>query len=180
MLEQLLALDVALFAYVNRSLSNAALDFLMPLVSNLGSVWVWVPLGVLMLAYRKSLGRRFVFGLVAANAAVLFLKGLFARPRPDLVLQNINVLDTEPFASFPSAHAANAFLAAYLLSQEFPKYKWVFYSLAVLVGFSRMYVGVHYPLDVLAGAALGIGAGYAVVRLLPEKRGKSKRTVNNK
>ena len=175
MLEQLLALDAALLQAVNLGLSNPLLDGLFSLITLLGSVWFWVPASVVVLYVNRRLGRRFVFGLVGLNAALLLLKGLFARPRPYEALQGLHVLDNETFGSFPSGHTANVFLAAFLLSLAYPKYKWHFYALAVIVAFSRVYLGVHYPLDVIAGAAVGIAAGYAVVRLLPGKKKKSLR-----
>jgi undecaprenyl-diphosphatase len=58
--------------------------------------------------------------------------------------------------SFPSSHAANNFGAATILTYFYRKIAWIFFSLAALVAFSRVYVGVHYPFDVLAGAILGM------------------------
>jgi undecaprenyl-diphosphatase len=165
-----LALDAALFLWINQALSNSALDIVLPLLTYLGSVWLWIPVSLIILYYRKQLGRRLVFGLISANLIAYVLKAVIARPRPFDALSGIHVLENEAFGSFPSGHATNAFLAAFLLAQAYPKYKWCFYGLAVIVAFSRVYLGVHYPLDVVAGALLGLGAGYAVVRLLPEKK----------
>ena len=170
MLEQLLALDASLFFWMNQALSNPVLDVILPLVSYLGSIWLWIPVSFIILYYSRPLGRRLIFGLVSANFVVYVLKAVVARPRPFDVLSGVHVLENEAFGSFPSGHATNAFLAAFLLSQACPKYRWCFYGLAMIVAFSRMYVGVHYPLDVLAGALLGLGAGYAAVRLLPQEK----------
>jgi undecaprenyl-diphosphatase len=172
MLAQLLAADTALFLWINQMLSNSALDIIFQLLTYLGSVWLWIPVSLIVLYYRKPLGRRLVFGLISANLVAYALKAIVARPRPFDALSGVHVLENEAFGSFPSGHATNAFLMAFLLAQAYPKYKWAFYSLAVVVAFSRVYLGVHYPLDVLAGAALGLAAGYAVVKLLPEKKRK--------
>ena len=175
LLAYVLAYDAALLVWLNSSLSLPLLDGFFSWATHLGSVWVWIPLSVIILSYRRLLGRRLVAGLVAANALAFFLKDVFARARPYDVLQNIRVLDTDPFSSFPSGHAANAFMAAYILSASYPERSKYFYALALVVAFSRVYLGAHYPLDVLAGAVLGLAVGWTVVRrLVREKKEKRK------
>ncbi len=67
--------------------------------------------------------------------------------------------------SFPSSHAANAAAVATVLWWYAPRWRWVWGVLAILIGYSRIYVGVHYPLDVLAGWGVGILAGWVAIRL---------------
>ncbi|MEM5814684.1 MAG: phosphatase PAP2 family protein [Candidatus Aenigmatarchaeota archaeon] len=174
MLAGLLAMDVVLFRLFNTFISNRYFDVLVPVVSHLGSVWVWIPLSVVILSYRRLLGRRLITGLVAVNAVVIFLKDVFDRVRPCDILPNARALDTEPFSSFPSGHAANAFLAAAILSVSYPRYKWHFYALAAVVALSRVYLGVHYPSDVAAGALLGIVVGWSVVKYITRENAEIK------
>jgi undecaprenyl-diphosphatase len=89
------------------------------------------------------------------------LKNLVERVRPCNVLEHVNILVncTESF-SFPSSHAVNNFAAAVFFSMLFSKYRVWFYTVAVLQAFSRPYVGVHYPSDVLGGAIIGAAIGY--------------------
>jgi undecaprenyl-diphosphatase len=59
--------------------------------------------------------------------------------------------------SFPSAHSAFAFMMATLLANQFPRYRVIFFVVAGLIGWTRIYLGLHYPTDVIAGALLGYG-----------------------
>jgi undecaprenyl-diphosphatase len=72
--------------------------------------------------------------------------------------------------SFPSAHAATSFAAAVVLTSLFPRRWPVFFGLAVAMAFSRVYVGVHYPGDVLAGAVLGVLVATALLTLVGARR----------
>lgn len=83
------------------------------------------------------------------------LKRTIRRPRP---------LNPEDTRSMPSGHATTAFSVATVLSHRYPKYRVVFYGLAVGVGYARVYFGRHYPSDVLAGAAIGIVMPRIVLR----------------
>jgi undecaprenyl-diphosphatase len=111
------------------------------------------------------------FLLVAAaalltNMIVTAVKLAVGRDRPPAV-----IVDPEPLmevpttSSFPSGHAATSFAGAVVLSRLVGKGVFLLIVLAVLIAFSRVYVGVHYPLDVVAGAALGALVGGAVVAL---------------
>jgi undecaprenyl-diphosphatase len=101
--------------------------------------------------------------LVAAGLTTL-LKDLFERVRPALADPPIEALVATPNSpSFPSGHAATAFAAAIAVGAFYPRLRWPLLGLAAVVGLSRIYLGVHYWLDVLAGTALGIGVGLAVV-----------------
>ncbi len=101
------------------------------------------------------------------------LKPLVGRIRPCNVLEGVHLLVncTKSF-SFPSSHATNIFTGTMLLSFVYPKLKTVLLGLAVLVSYSRIYVGVHYPLDVVAGIILGVLCAMAtllIYKLLAKK-----------
>jgi undecaprenyl-diphosphatase len=95
------------------------------------------------------------------------LKYVFQRDRPPTV-----ILDPEPLlevpttSSFPSGHSSSSFACAFVLSRLAPRLTLPLFVLAALIAFSRVYVGVHYPLDIAAGAALGIVVAIALLRLL--------------
>ena len=99
------------------------------------------------------------------------LKYAVQRDRPPTV-----VLDPEPLmdvpttSSFPSGHTSTSFACAYVISRLAPRLTVFVYLLAALIGLSRIYVGVHYPLDVLAGAVVGLVVAKALLTLLAALR----------
>jgi undecaprenyl-diphosphatase len=127
---------------------------------------------VLGLALAVAWRRPNVFLLVAATALTTslvntLLKYAVQRERPPTI-----ILDPEPLmevpttSSFPSGHTSTSFACAFVLSRLAPRLTVPVFVLATLIGVSRIYVGVHYPLDVLAGAVLGILVATALLRLL--------------
>jgi undecaprenyl-diphosphatase len=116
-----------------------------------------------------------VIATALADWSATGLKALIDRPRPPLRYPEPKTLVPLPHdASFPSGHAATSFAAATMLSFAFPRFAPLLYVLAAAVAFSRVYVGVHYPLDVLGGALLGaLIAG--VVWLLAQRRLQTRR-----
>jgi membrane-associated phospholipid phosphatase len=158
----------------------------------LSAWWVKWPLLVAVGACGDARCRRRVplaalSGLLAVGAAAgltSILKDTFERVRPALADPGIEALVPTPeSASFPSGHAATAFAAAIVVGAFYPRLRWPLLGLAMLVGLSRIYLGVHYVLDVLAGAALGLGLGLLIVwatSRLParlERLGRSRRAA---
>jgi undecaprenyl-diphosphatase len=123
---------------------------------------------VLCAVYRRW--GTFLLTLVAvalADWSAAGIKALVDRPRPPLRYPEPKTLVPVPHdASFPSGHAATSFAAATMLSLAFPKFAPVLLLLAAAVAFSRVYVGVHYPLDVIGGAVLGALIAIALRRLV--------------
>ena len=98
-----------------------------------------------------------------AQLSTSAIKAVVPRARP-----HGHAIVTEPHThSFPSGHAASSFACATVLAAFAPKLRWPLFVLAAAVAWSRVYVGVHYPLDVLAGALWGIALGVATLRLAP-------------
>jgi len=118
---------------------------------------------------KKALG---VIALVLIAAALSdliayrVLKPLFGRLRPchpEFYIEGGRFLiGMKSSFSFPSNHAMNMFTAATVLSYFYQKYSYYFFGFAALIGFSRIYVGVHYPLDIIGGAVFGIILGSGV------------------
>jgi len=112
---------------------------------------------VLCAAYRRwGVFALTVIAVALADWSAMGLKALVDRPRPPLRYAEPKTLVPVPHdASFPSGHAATSFAAATMLAFAFPRLAPFLYVLAAAVAFSRVYVGVHYPLDVIGGALLG-------------------------
>jgi 4-amino-4-deoxy-L-arabinose transferase-like glycosyltransferase/membrane-associated phospholipid phosphatase len=167
------AIDTALFHFVNRSLVNPVFDWLMP---ELAGQRLFVPallaIGILLLWKGGRRGRVFVCCLAIAIAltdgfVVNTIKHAVGRPRPCIALTDARCLiDCSNSGSMPSAHAANWF-AGSMVCLLFYRRSWRFMvPLAAAIAFSRVYNGVHYPSDVLAGAILGAGCAGAAVLCL--------------
>jgi undecaprenyl-diphosphatase len=112
-----------------------------------------------------------VLAVAVADWASMGLKALVDRPRPPLRYPEPKTLVPLPHdASFPSGHAATSFAAATVLSFAAPRLAPFLFVLAAAVGFSRVYVGVHYPLDVIGGAVLGVLVATALHLLVAARR----------
>lgn len=161
-------IDMKLFDLINKSCANTIFDSLMPLVTRLGSgEFLFVVAIVLLLGARgkkKTAGILLLAGLASSYYVTAVLKDIFARPRPFTLIPYAHVLAGENGYSFPSAHTTMAFMAALILSRFF-KRPALFFTLALLVAFSRVYIGVHFVTDVLAGALVGTLIGWSLLKV---------------
>jgi undecaprenyl-diphosphatase len=145
------------------------LDAVMWTLSAIGYVGgVWLLIALLMAVWSPRL-RRAAFQLVLALLLTQLvvdhaIKPLIARPRPFSALQSARVVGhyRPPTFSFPSGHAAISFAAATVLTCALPRAGAIWFLLAALIAFSRVYIGVHYPLDITAGALIGCVVGVFV------------------
>ncbi len=161
-------MDTSLFIFINQGLQNSFLDYLMPLISRKWYLLAIVVAFISAMKDRKKGIMVFVLCLIAAAVADgggNVLKHLIARPRPCLVLESVRLVGSGCGGSFalPSNHALIAFSVAAVFSHYFRKAAVPMFMIAVLVALSRVYMGVHYPSDVLAGAVLGgVTAGFII------------------
>ena len=170
LLQNITQLDTALFYFLNVKLQNGFFDFLMPILTNLDYWRIPLGLGVILLfVFGKKKGRIAVILLVLGitlsdQVCNNLIKPLVGRIRPCNVLENIHLLvNCTKSYSFPSSHAMNMFTGVTLLSYSYRKIRVILFIMAILVSYSRIYVGVHYPFDVLAGAILGVFCAFIIL-----------------
>ena len=139
------------------------------IVGYAGLVWVALAPAIALATRRPVLGLTLTTAAAvwSADIAATLLKRVFDRPRPFEALTDADpLLGATLGASMPSGHAATSFAGAVVLSALVRRWAPAFFVLATAIAFSRVYVGVHYPLDVLAGAFLGAAFGAAVAVLV--------------
>jgi undecaprenyl-diphosphatase len=143
--------------------SSPVLDQVIPWVTHLGShvaVVLFIILSWILTKKRRVLGRLAL--LYGIQSGILYgLKFLIQRQRPLYFLEMASKLSKGPGEildpSFPSGHALYAFMMATVLSTWFPRYRIIFYIAAGFIGWTRIYLGVHFPTDVVVGGLLGYG-----------------------
>ena len=150
-------------------------------ILTLASAW-WVKGPLLVGAgWCADLRSRRVFPLVALAAALSFfvasglnagLKALFDRSRPPEAIGFDALVGVPGSPSFPSGHAMTAFAVAAAIALLAPRLRWPALGLAAVIGFSRVYLGVHFWLDVLAGALLGLAIGLSLAWALRRWRSR--------
>ena len=156
----IMSIEFLILDFIQDYIKNPVFDFIIPKVTVLGNAGIiWIVVAVVMLCipkYRKN-GIALATGLIACLLlGNLFLKPLVARVRPFDVAEGIKLLIAAPTDfSFPSGHIYSSVVGAYVLSKTDKRFGYVAIPLAVLIAFSRLYLYVHYPTDILGGILLG-------------------------
>jgi undecaprenyl-diphosphatase len=170
----LLDLDRALFTWINRGPHPAWLDQVMLTLSDVRfGRFLFAAIAILLIA-RSGWRRGLVILLGAActlaasdQLSAQILKPMFQRPRPANAGMEVHLLvnRTRSYA-FPSAHAANSCAGALFFSRFAPGLTVPLFAMAAAVSLSRVYVGVHYPLDLVGGGLVGLACAAVVLRVL--------------
>lgn len=178
------AFDLPVLEWIRANLQCGFLDFIMPIITVFGDGGIfWIAWAVLLLFFPKTrktglgMGIALLMGVVVCN---IILKPGVARPRPYDMQEELGVLipllvDRMHDFSFPSGHTIASFEASVVLLQADKRMGIPAFILACLVAFSRLYLYVHYPTDVIVSIVLGTifaFIGYAIAKKIPLPEGK--------
>jgi len=184
-MDWLLSIDTQLFFLINHLPHVGFIDSFALFLSGIGEAGlVWFVIGAFLVFNEESKDQRLFIPLgltggLAWSITEFIIKPLVGRLRPSSALDAATVIGGFPLGySFPSTHATFAFALATVLSYIEPKWKKGLYVLALLISLSRIYLGHHYPGDVIVGGFLGWGIGYFV--LLWYERYKKQTTIRKR
>lgn len=174
--------EASIILWIQENL-RGSMDGFWIFVTHLGDEgYLWIALGIVLLFWKKTrpIGITVLLSLLFDFLIInVTLKGLVARPRPFVINEAIAPLvgGVSPYRSFPSGHSGGSFAAMLALSKWVPKKIGIpAIILATMVALSRLYVGVHYPTDVLGGLVVGLvssfAANYIVKRVMRKREEK--------
>ena len=186
MIDKFIELDKALMIFLNKNISNSLFDVIMPIITSKDFLTV---IGLILIFHLVLFcGKRgkiailvLIFAAGASDAiCAQIIKPWIGRLRPSHeFIEFINLLVPKGGKwSFPSNHAANSFAFATVLSYFFDHKKSILFTTASIIAFSRVYVGVHYPLDIIFGAIIGyilswiVLSIWVIIKMRELKRGR--------
>jgi len=158
------SIDQTVLFYIHANLHSPLLDKIMILATAAGdNGLIWILLSLLFLINKKTRN----IGITALIALIVstilgegLVKNIIQRPRPHAEFPWIHLLiDKYTSYSFPSGHTSSSFAVAYVLSKYLNKFSLVIWVIAILIAFSRLYLFMHYPSDIVAGVVLGLLCG---------------------
>ncbi|MFC1570250.1 phosphatase PAP2 family protein [Candidatus Omnitrophota bacterium] len=158
-------IERAIFHFFNETSNSVILDYAMPVITELGSGILLFAVAIIMLVLNKrrmrASGILLLAGITSSHYVVRIIKNLVARPRPFIVLPEVNTVFTIGGFSFPSGHASMAFMGAFILTKCFGK-GYIFFPIAAVVALSRVYLGLHYFSDAAIGSIIGCLIGFII------------------
>ena len=176
-------IDIVLLEFINNNLQNPILDKLMPSITYLGDMgMIWIIISIILMITKKYRKVGNLSNLALTLSTIIgevVLKNIVLRPRPFYELTNISLLIEKPLSySFPSGHTGSSFAVAGVIGTLIKNYKIPVFILAILMAFSRLYLYVHYPTDIVGGIILGLTCSYIVTyKFVKNKKSKSETSI---
>lgn len=172
-----MSFEFAILDFLQEFLKCDAMDKAMVFITTLGnSGYIWIVICIILLFTKKfrkagfALATALILGVILGN---WILKPLFSRARPSWINDEIILLIKNPRDfSFPSGHALASFASAFVITHFIKKAGFFVYPLAALISFSRLYLYVHFPTDVIFGALFGGVVGYMGVKIAERIKNK--------
>lgn len=176
LVQSIIEMDQLAFKVINSDWSNSLLDLVMPILTDLHRIgwlthYVLPAVLVLWLALDRKNAALTILGLILSIAlsdslSYRLIKENVKRERPEFCVSGVRLLThSHSGYSFPSIHAANIMAAAAMIRYMYPFLRTVVYLLAFFIGYSRIYVGVHFPLDVVGGMLTGYFCAFLTIYL---------------
>ncbi len=163
-------IDFFILDIIQKALKSTVADWIFEFFTHLGDKGIlFISIAILLMLFRQtrkaglSLAVALIISFILCN---LVLKNVFMRIRPFDVREVEIIIPKPKDFSFPSGHSWHAFATASVLSLYYKKYSIWFYTVAFLIAFSRLYLYVHYPSDVIAGSIFGILSGILAVKIV--------------
>lgn len=168
MIKYLQSIDIKVLNWINVKWRNKWFDRLMPMITaagNLGIIWIVISVFLISKKDYRILGNMIIVGLIITTiVGEGIIKNVVRRKRPYHGDDNRKLLISKPITySFPSGHTASSFAVAAIFIKTDNAASFGIITLATLIAFSRIYLGVHYPSDVLGGAIIGFICGMVTV-----------------
>lgn len=167
----MLSIEGDILLFIQEHIRNSICDPIFKGITHLGDAGIfWIILTIILLIFKKTRKAGLCSAIALVGSLVInnmILKPLINRTRPYEVVEGlICIADKANDPSFPSGHTGASFASAIALYKNLPKrYGIILIVLASLIAFSRLYIGIHYPTDVLGGIIIGIGLGLLGNRL---------------
>ncbi|OAA90304.1 phosphatase PAP2 family protein [Clostridium ljungdahlii] len=165
--------DNYILCVIEKYMQNRYLDRLMPIVTSMGNggfIWILIAVVLILDKPHRAIGNIVILTLIISTiVGEGIIKHIVRRVRPCNYKNNINLLIVKPMSySFPSGHTVSSFAVAEILSMYFSQYKLIFMGIAFSIAFSRLYLYVHYPTDIISGIIVGIVCAKLIFIVLQE------------